>query len=103
MGCKVSEVQILSPRSCIVGSCSIISFLARIIHQPPKWTRASAFDVRITLRATASQEHLAPQTSPSGCPDSAQMGRTFAIGHTSASQPAWAYNERVALEPLTLS
>jgi hypothetical protein len=78
-------------------------YLTRIIHQPQKWTRASAFDVRITLRATASQEHLAPQTSPSGCPDSAQMGRTVAIGDTSASQPAWAYNERVALEPLTLS
>ena len=77
--------------------------LARIIHQPQKSTRERAFDVRITLRATASQEHLAPQTSPSGCPDSAQMGRTVAIGHTSASQPAWAYNERVALEPLTLS
>src|SRR5215813_2628810 len=84
------------------GGWPVLS-LARIIHQPQKWTRARAFDVRITLRATASQEHLAPQTSPSGCPDSAQMGRTVAIGHTSASQPAWAYNERVALEPLTLS
>src|SRR4029453_18803742 len=27
MGCKVSEVQILSPRSCIVSSGSIISLL----------------------------------------------------------------------------
>src|SRR5437879_12923060 len=31
MGCKVSEVQILSPRSCIVGSCSITSLLTWLL------------------------------------------------------------------------
>ena len=77
--------------------------LTRIIHQPQKSTRESAFEVRIALRATASPDHPEPKTSPSGCPGSAQIGRTVAIGHTASSQPAWAYNEYLALEPSTLS
>src|SRR5262245_13035391 len=78
-------------------------FLARIIHQPQKSTRESAFEVRIALRATASPDHPDPKTSPSGCPGSAPIGRPVAIGHTASSQPAWAYNEHLALEPSTLS
>jgi signal transduction histidine kinase len=62
--------------------------LARIIHQPQKSTRESAFEVRIARRATASPDHPDPKTSPSGCPGSVQIGRTVAIGHTASSQPA---------------
>src|SRR5262245_13375680 len=79
------------------------SHMARIIHQPQKSTRESAFEVRIALRVTASPDHPDPKTSPSGCPGSAQIGRPVAIGHTASSQPAWAYNEHLALEPSTLS
>jgi len=63
-------------------------FLTRIIHQPQKSTRESAFEVRIARRATASPDHPDPKTSPSGCPGSVQIGRTVAIGHTASSQPA---------------
>src|SRR5262249_6147370 len=87
-------------------ACRRVSYekvLARIIHQPQKSTRESAFEVRIALRATASPDHPDPKTSPSGCPGSAQIGRPVAIGHTASSQPAWAYNEHLALEPSTLS
>src|SRR6266851_180608 len=79
------------------------TLLARIIHQPQKSTRESAFEFRIVLRATASPDHPDPKTSLSGCPGSAQIGRTAAIGHTASSQPAWAYNGHLALEPSTLS
>jgi CO/xanthine dehydrogenase Mo-binding subunit len=66
----------------------VIPYLARIIHQPQKSTRESAFEVRIARRATASPDHPDPKTSPSGCPGSVQIGRTVAIGHTASSQPA---------------
>jgi len=67
---------------------SLPTLLARIIHQPQKSTRESAFEVRIARRATASPDHPDPKTSPSGCPGSVQIGRTVAIGHTASSQPA---------------
>jgi hypothetical protein len=69
--------------------CAVTSSLStRIIHQPQKSTRESAFEVRIARRATASPDHPDPKTSPSGCPGSVQIGRTVAIGHTASSQPA---------------
>jgi hypothetical protein len=39
-------------------------YLARIIHQPEKSTKESTFDVRVSLRTTASQVPHEPQSRP---------------------------------------
>jgi hypothetical protein len=76
--------------------------LARIIHQPEKLAKEGTLGLRMILRPVVSQEHRDPKTSASGLPGTAQIGLIVALRRTSSWQPFGAYNQLVALEPVTL-
>jgi hypothetical protein len=80
-----------------------VQALARIIHQPQKSTREKVFDVRIILTATSSQAHPEPNTSLSGCPGAAQIGRPGVIRAHVILAARLGLQQHLALEPSALS
>jgi hypothetical protein len=75
--------------------------LSRIIHQPEKLAKEGTLGLRMILRPVVSQEHRDLKTSASGLPGTAQIGLIVALRRTSSWQPFGAYNQLVALEPVT--
>jgi hypothetical protein len=75
--------------------------LTRIIHQPEKLAKEGTLGLRMILRPVVSQEHRDLKTSASGLPGTAQIGLIVALRRTSSWQPFGAYNQLVALEPVT--